>query len=64
MKEKICYTTYEVHLMLNDRAGEKISEYQMRTLLDCWRISRKIAKNVEKTGFTRSEAKDFLEYAY
>lgn len=64
MKENRCYTTHEVHLMLNERACEKISEYHLRVLQDCWRISRKIAKNVDETGFTEEEAKDFIEYAY
>ena len=58
------YSTYEVHQMLNARAGKEISEYDMRTLLDCWRLHRRIFDPSEPTGFTREEAADFLEYAY
>ena len=58
------YSSYDVHLMLNARAGEEISEYDMRTLLDCWRFHRRIFDNTELTGFTKSEAQDFLNYAY
>lgn len=61
--EKV-YSTYDVHQMLNARAGEEISEYDMRTLLDCWRLHRRIFDPSEPTGFTKSEAQDFLEYAY
>ena len=58
------YSSYDLHQMLNARAGEEISEYDMRTLLDCWRLHRRIFDNSEQTGFTKSEALDFLEYAY
>ena len=58
------YSSYDVHQMLNQRAGHEISEYDMRTLIDCWRLHRRIFDNTEQTGFTKSEAQDFLEYAY
>lgn len=58
------YSTYEVHQMLNERAGEEISEYDMRTLMECWRLHRRIFVDVEQTGFTKEEADDFLNYAY
>lgn len=58
------YSSYDVHQMLNERAGEEISEYDMRTLLDCWRISKKIYDHTEQTGFTKEEVQDFLDYAY
>ena len=58
------YSSYDVHQMLNARAGEEISEYDMRMLLDCWRFHRRIFDSTEPTGFTKSEAQDFLNYAY
>jgi hypothetical protein len=58
------YSTYDLHQMLNERAGEKISEYDMRTLLECWRLHRRIFSDVEQTGFSKEEALHFLEYAY
>ena len=58
------YSTYEVHQMLNERAGEEISEYDMRTLMECWRLHRRIFGDVEQIGFTKEEADDFLNYAY
>lgn len=58
------YSTYEVHQMLNERAGKEISEYDMRTLMACWRLHRRIFDNAEQTGFTKEEADDFLAYAY
>jgi len=58
------FSTYDVHQMLNERAGKEISEYDMRTLMDCWRLHRRIFDNAEQTGFTKSEAEDFLNYAY
>ena len=58
------FSTYDVHQMLNERAGKEISEYDMRTLMDCWRLHRRIFDNTEQTGFTKEEAHDFLEYAY
>ncbi len=66
-KEKVAekeYSTYEVHQMLNERAREEISEYDMRTLLDCWRLHRRIFDNREQSGFTKEEVDDFLNYAY
>ena len=58
------FSTHEIHEMLNERAGKEISEYDMRTLMDCWRLHRRIFDNAEQTGFTKSEAEDFLNYAY
>lgn len=58
------YSSYDIHQMLNARAGEEISEYDMRTLLDCWRLHRRIFGNAEQTSFTKEEADDFLDYAY
>lgn len=58
------YSAYDVHQMLNERAGKEISEYDMRTLLECWRLHRRIFGDVEQTGFTKEEAQDFLAYAY
>lgn len=63
-QEEKCYSSYDLHQMLNERAGEEISEYDMRTLLECWRLHRRIFDNTEQTGFTKEEAQDFLEYAY
>lgn len=66
-KEKVVekeYSTYEVHRMLEERAGKEISEYDMRTLMECWRLHRRIFGDVEQTGFTKEEADDFLNYAY
>lgn len=63
-QEKKCFSSYDLHQMLNERAGEEISEYDMRTLLECWRLHRRIFDNTEQTGFTKEEAQDFLEYAY
>lgn len=64
MENEKIYSSYDVHLMLNARAGKEISEYDMRTLMECWRLHRRIFDNTEPTGFTKSEAQDFLEYAY
>ena len=64
MKEEKQYSTYEVHLMLNARAGEEIPEYRLRTLMECWRLSKGLPDTEEQTGFTETEAKDFLQYAY
>ena len=61
--EKI-YSSYDVHQMLNERVGEEISEYDMRTLQECWRLHRRIFGDVEQTGFTKEEVDDFLNYAY
>ena len=58
------FSTYDVHQMLNEKAGKEISEYDMRTLMDCWRLHRRIFDNTEQTGFTKEEAVDFLNYAY
>lgn len=58
------YSTYEVHQMLEERAGEKISEYDLRTLMDCWRLSRREFNKSEQSGFTQEEVDDFLAYAY
>lgn len=58
------YSSYDVHQMLNARAGQEISEYDMRTLLDCWRLHRRIFDYTEQSKFTKEEAQDFLEYAY
>lgn len=63
-QEDKCFSSYDLHQMLNERAGEEISEYDMRTLLECWRLHRRIFDNTEQTGFTKEEAQDFLEYAY
>ena len=63
-QEEKCFSSYDLHQMLNERAGEEISEYDMRTLLECWRLHRRIFDNTEQTGFTKEEAQDFLEYAY
>ena len=63
-QEEKCYSSYDVHQMLNERAGEEISEYDMRTLLECWRLHRRIFDHTEQTGFTKAEADDFLNYAY
>ena len=62
-KEVEKYSTYEVHRMLEERAGEKISEYNLRTLMECWQISRGLPTE-EMSGFTKAEADDFLNYAY
>ena len=61
--EKI-YSSYDVHLMLNARAGVEISEYEMQTLLTCWRLHRRVFGDVEQTGYTKEEVDDFLNYAY
>ena len=58
------YSTYDVHLMLNARAGEEIPEYRLRTLMECWRISKGLSDEEEQNGFTKAEADDFLAYAY
>ena len=58
------YSTYEVHQMLEERAGEKISEYDLRTLMDCWRLSRREFDKSEQSGFTQEDVDDFLAYAY
>ena len=58
------YSTYDVHRMLEERAGEKISEYDLRTLMDCWRLSRREFDKSEQSGFTQEEVDDFLAYAY
>ena len=65
MKEdKQVYSTFEVHMMLNTLAGETIPEYRLRTLMECWRISRGRPGEEEQNGFTPEEADDFLAYAY
>lgn len=58
------YSTFDVHLMLNARAGEEIPEYRLRTLMECWRISKGLQEEEEQNGFTKAEADDFLAYAY
>jgi len=63
-QEEKCFSSYDLHQMLNERAGEEISEYDMRTLLECWRLHRRIFDYTEQTGFTKEEVQDFLEYAY
>jgi len=58
------FSTFDVHLMLNARVGENIPEYQLRTLMECWRISKGLPRTEEQNGFTKAEAEDFLAYAY
>ena len=58
------YSTFDVHLMLNARAGEEIPEYRLRTLMECWRISKGLPETGNQSGFTKAEADDFLAYAY
>ena len=58
------FSTYDVHQMLNARAGEEIPEYRLRTLMECWRISKGLPEADDQNGFTKAEADDFLAYAY
>ena len=64
MDDEKQYSTYDVHLMLNARAGEEIPEYRLRTLIECWRISKGLPDTEVQSGFTKSEADDVLHYAY
>jgi len=64
MNEEKLFSTFEVHLMLNARAGEEIPEYRLWTLMECWRIRRGLPDNHGQNGFTKAEADDFLRYAY
>ena len=57
------FSSFELHQMLNHRAGREISAYEMKTLISCWRISKGLSDE-EQSGFTRVEVDEFLKYAY
>ena len=63
MSKQIIYTSFELHRMLNHRAGREITAYEMKTLICCWRISKGLTDEVQ-SGFTRMEVDEFLKYAY
>ena len=63
MSKKMYFSSFEVHQMLNHRAGREITAYEMKTLICCWRISKGLTDE-EQSGFTRVEVDEFLKYAY
>jgi len=62
-EEKKCYTVYDVHAMAEERCGRRINNYELATLISCWRIKRGLPDEVQE-GFTIQEAADFLAYMY
>ena len=63
MSKKMFFSSFELHQMLNHRAGREITAYEMKTLISCWRISKGLSDE-EQSGFTRVEVDEFLKYAY
>ena len=61
-EEKV-YSTYDVHLMAEKRCGRELSNYELATLISCWRIKHGLPDEVQE-GFTLQEAADFLAYVY
>ena len=61
-EEKV-YSTYDVHSMAEERCGRKLSNYELDTLIACWRIKQGIHDGMQD-GFTLRETADFLAYIY
>lgn len=61
MSEAKAFTTHDVHLMAEERCGRKLSNYELATLISCWRIKHGLPDEPQE-GFTLQEVADFLGY--